>query len=84
MWVLSFNPQLLLENTKVETLFVPAQILWGRGFFHILTLGKCVHFGTSIWSGPMPGREAKRVGSRGQGGPWAAGVRTAGVGPEPD
>lgn len=82
-WMPSFNPQLLL-STKVETLLVPAQILWGKEFVHVLTLSKCVYFGTVSAVDLRRAEEPRGWEVRGQGRSGAAGVRTAGFGPEPD
>ena len=84
IWVLSFNLQLLLENTKVGTHFVPAPI-FAEGDFSTFSLSA----NASILA-PASGMDLCRAEKlrgwevRSQAGPWAAGVRTAGFGPEPD
>lgn len=76
-------PTALAGEYKSGTLLVPVQILWGREFLHVVTLSKCIDFGTCVWSGPMQSSKAERVGSLCPRQVRAAGVRTAGFGPEP-
>lgn len=56
-----FQPTLLMEKTKVGTLLVSAQILWGKGVSPCLNSWQMhILFGTSVWSGPTWSGETKK------------------------
>lgn len=77
-----FQPTLLMEKTKVGTLLVSAQILWGKGVSPCLNSWQ-MHI---LWHQRLEWTHAERRNQEvhGQGRSWAAGARTAGFGPEPD
>lgn len=50
MWTLIFNPRSWWRIQKWGLSWFLPRFSGEREFLHVLTLGKCIYFGTSVWS----------------------------------